>query len=188
MSVAPTSFNLLAPGMTPGWSFYDRTGAILRADSTGMLTGLTSQQMYDARRAGCSMFMANQSPPVTTYTEDSTATAHTLSVASFTESTDQVLALTGAMVTGLALTLMSAAALAAVIPGAVAQGAKFKLRIINRSSNSNSIWTLTADSGATFTLTGTMTIAHSAWRDFLVTIAAGGLTGTIQAIGTGTAG
>ena len=181
---APSTFNMLAPGATAYWSFHDRNGLAITADATGALTGLTYPQFRDAEAAGCTLYMAGQSPPQPSYKEDSATDSKTLSSADITESVDQTLAMTGAASTG-ALTMAAAATVASWFPGAVAQGAVFKLRIINRNSNAVA-WTVTVDSPATWTLNGTMSVNQNTWRDFLVTIAKGGLTGTIQAMGTGT--
>lgn len=75
----------------------------------------------------------------------------------------------------------SAAAMLADIPnGAV--GVSWILRIINTGAGT---LTLTADGGATVTLTGTMTVPTNTTRDFVVTITSP-TTATIQTIGVGT--
>ena len=58
-----------------------------------------------------------------------------------------------------------AAQMLADIPGAQV-GNSYYFRIINTGAGT---LTLTADSGATVTMTGTMTVAQNTWRDFILT-------------------
>ena len=182
---ASSTFVMLAPGMTPLWSFHDRNGANIAADANGVLSGLTFAQMKDAQGAGCTLFTYSQVPPRPTYTVDTSTASETLPVADITDSLDQTLAFTGTLGGAGALTLPAVSVIAAAIPGAVAQGAVFRLRIMNKSAGAYA-WTVTVDTGATWTLNGTMAISQNNWRDFIVTIAAGGLTGSFQEIGGST--
>lgn len=61
-------------------------------------------------------------------------------------------------------------------------GQSYALRILNAGAGT---FTLATDSGTGFTMTGTMTIATTTFRDFIVTINSG-TTGTVQAVGQGT--
>ena len=61
-------------------------------------------------------------------------------------------------------------------------GMSWGLRITNTGAGT---LTLTADSGATVTLTGTMTVAQNTFRDFIATINTA-TTATITSVGTGT--
>jgi hypothetical protein len=61
-------------------------------------------------------------------------------------------------------------------------GMSWELRITNTGAGT---LTLTADSGATVTLTGTMTVPQNTFRDFICTINTA-TTATITAVGTGT--
>jgi hypothetical protein len=64
----------------------------------------------------------------------------------------------------------------------LAIGQSYMLRVLNTGANP---FTLATDSGAGFTMTGTMTVALNTWRDFIVTINSA-TTGTVQQMGTGT--
>lgn len=59
-------------------------------------------------------------------------------------------------------------------------GLAYVLRVINTNAG-----TLTITMDASFTASGTLTLATNTWREFIVTLATG-TTGTWQAIGTGT--
>lgn len=61
-------------------------------------------------------------------------------------------------------------------------GLTWRFRIINTGAGT---LTLTADAGATVTLSGTMTVAQNTWRDFVGTFVTG-TTATITQVGTGT--
>ena len=61
-------------------------------------------------------------------------------------------------------------------------GVSWTLRIINTGAGT---LTLATDSGAGFTMTGTMTVLTNTFRDFIVTVTAA-TTGTVQSVGTGT--
>ena len=61
-------------------------------------------------------------------------------------------------------------------------GTPWYLRITNTGAGT---LTLTTDSGAGFTMTGTMTVPVNTFRDFVVTVTAA-TTGTVQTVGTGT--
>jgi hypothetical protein len=76
----------------------------------------------------------------------------------------------------------TAAQMLADIPGAQV-GDSFMFRIIN--SGGSGVLTLTADSGATVTMTGTMTIANAYFRDFILTFNTAA-TATVQQVGIGT--
>lgn len=90
-----------------------------------------------------------------------------------------VLDLTGALGAGANVQLPTAASLLSAFGGV---GFSYILRIMNHSAGAFA-WTVTTNTG--WTLSGTMTIAQNATRDFLVTVNASG-TATLQNIGTGT--
>ena len=75
----------------------------------------------------------------------------------------------------------TAAQMLADTPGA-GIGYSWKFRIINTGAGT---LTLTADSGATVTLSGTMTVAQNTWRDFVGTFNTA-TTATITEVGVGT--
>jgi hypothetical protein len=80
-----------------------------------------------------------------------------------------------------AQTVRTAAQMLADTPNAQV-GMSYSLRIANSGAGT---LTLTADGGATVTLTGTMTIPTATFRDFIVTFTAAA-TATIQTVGDGT--
>lgn len=95
---------------------------------------------------------------------------------------ETVLGLTGAISTAQNAQLPTVAALVAAIPnGSVGQ--TYKLRIMNVGGTSSGVFTITTNTG--WTLTGTMTIAVGAYRDFLVTLTALNAA-VLQNIGGGT--
>lgn len=111
--------------------------------------------------------------------------------ASFTATQQQVmsgevtvLALTGVAGAGVALTLPTVATLLATLtPQQAVVGSTVWLRIINVATTQ----TVTVTTATGWTLSGTMTIATTTYRDFLVQITAVGVTptATIQNIGGG---
>lgn len=109
--------------------------------------------------------------------------------ASFTASPSQimgaentVLVLTGTAGAGVALTLPTALALAqALTPQQAVVSSSIWLRVINVATTQ----TVTVTTNTGWTLNGTMTIATTTYRDFLVTIT--GITGTPGAITAATA-
>jgi len=118
--------------------------------------------------------------PATAFNAIATNSPVTLSGAQVAGGQDTVVNLTGTAGT---VTLPTAAQLLAALP-LVAQvvGASGALRVIGTTGT----WTVTTATG--WTLTGTMTVAVSTWRDFFWTITAIGATptATLQQIGTGT--
>ncbi len=93
-------------------------------------------------------------------------TAFTATGAQVAGANSVILNCTGALGSGQALTLPTAADLVAAIPNAIV-GQTYRLRIQNTSSG-NFAWTVTTNTG--LTLTGTMTVAQNTYRDFLVTL------------------
>lgn len=81
-----------------------------------------------------------------------------------------------------AQTVRSAAQMLSEIPGGFIAGLAYTLRIVNTGAGT---LTLTADPGATVTLTGTMTVAQNVFRDYIVTFNSA-TTATIQSVGAGT--
>lgn len=75
----------------------------------------------------------------------------------------------------------TAAQMLADFPGATV-GASWSFRIINTGAGT---LTLTADAGATVTLSGTMTVAQNTWRDFVGTFTTA-TAATITQVGVGT--
>lgn len=97
-----------------------------------------------------------------------------------------VLNLSGTLGAGAALTLPTVATLLATLtPQQAVVGSTVQLRILNASSAAFS-WTVTTNTG--WTLNGTMSIAQTTFRDFIVTVTGVGAspTATIQEIGGGT--
>lgn len=92
------------------------------------------------------------------------------------------LALTGAITTAQNAQLPTVAALLAALP-AEAIGQTYKLRVLNIGGTTSGVFTIVTNTG--WTLTGTMTIAVGAYRDFLVKLTS--LTAaTLQNLGGGT--
>lgn len=102
----------------------------------------------------------------------------TLATGAITGGDITVLTNTGA--TPGAQTVRTAAQMLADIPGAQA-GDSFMFRIVNTGAGT---LTLTADGGATVTITGTATIATNIFRDYVLTFNTA-TTATIQSIGSG---
>lgn len=102
----------------------------------------------------------------------------TLAVGDITGANLTVLQNTGA--TPGAQTVRTAAQMLADIPGAVS-GSSFMFRIVNTGAGT---LTLTADGGATVTITGTATIATNIFRDYSLTFTSA-TAATIQSVGSG---
>lgn len=112
----------------------------------------------------------------------SNTTSFTATGAQVAGGKDVTLRLTGVLASGQNITLPTAAAIVAAIPGATV-GMSYPLRIINTSGGAFS-WTVVTNTG--LTLTGTLTIAQNTFRDFYVTLTS--LTAvTVTARGVGTA-
>ena len=107
------------------------------------------------------------------------ATAGTLAAGAITGA--QFVCLTNTNATPGAQTVRTAAQMIADTPNGL-PGLSYMLRITNSGAGT---LTLTADGGATVTLTGTMTVATNTWRDFVVTFNTA-TTATIQGVGVGT--
>lgn len=120
---------------------------------------------------------AGSSLPAAKFTTASLS-AGTLAAGSITGATFSVLTNTGA--TPGAQTVRTAAQMLADIPGA-AVGFCSMFRIANTGAGT---FTLTADGGATVTLTGTATIAQNVFRDYTLTFPTA-TTATIQSVGSG---
>ena len=94
-----------------------------------------------------------------------------------------VLNLTGTLGAGANMTLPTVTALLGAMV-APFDGQTYLLRILNNSS-ANFAWTVMTNTG--WTLSGTVTIAQSTSRDFIVTIGSvGSATATLQNVGSGT--
>lgn len=104
--------------------------------------------------------------------------AGTLAVGDITGANFSVLTNTGA--TPGAQTVRTAAQMLADIPGAVS-GTVVMFRIVNTGAGT---LTLTADGGATVTITGTATIATNIFRDYTLTFTSA-TAATIQSVGSG---
>lgn len=102
----------------------------------------------------------------------------TLAAGAITGAAFVVLTNTGA--TPGAQTVRTAAQMLADFPAARA-GMSYMLRIVNTGAGT---LTLTADGGATVTLTGTATVAQNTFRDYVVTFNTA-TTATIQSVGSG---
>jgi hypothetical protein len=105
-------------------------------------------------------------------------TAGTLAAGAITGAAFTVLTNTGA--TPGAQTVRTAAQMLADIPGAQA-GFSSMFRIVNTGAGT---FTLTADGGATVTITGTATIAQNIFRDYVLTFTSA-TAATIQSVGSG---
>jgi len=139
-------------------------------DVTGLLTAITSINPW---QAGVYNAASN--------TTGFTATQSQVMSAEFT-----VLELTGTIGAGQALTLPTVATLISTLtPNQAVVGSTIGLRV-GRGNNGAFNWTVTTNTG--WTLNGTMTIAASTFRDFLITLTNVGATPTavIQQVGTGT--
>lgn len=93
-----------------------------------------------------------------------------------------VVALTGTLAADSTMTMPTATAMIAVIPGAFV-GQSYVLRVLNDSGASH-VWTVVGN--ASVTVAGSATIAQNSWREFLVTLGAGLLSVAMQNIGGGT--
>jgi hypothetical protein len=118
-----------------------------------------------------------QAPPVAQFSTAALA-AGTLAAGAITGAAFTVLQNTGA--TPGAQTVRTAAQMLADFPAARV-GFSYILRIVNTGAGT---LTLTADGGATVTITGTATVATNVFRDYLVTFNTA-TTATIQSIGSG---
>jgi hypothetical protein len=111
-----------------------------------------------------------------------TTVSATLSAANVTGGLASVdLALTGTLGSGQNVTLPLVTALTAAMATPTI-GSSYRLRIINESS-ANFAWTVVTNTG--WTLTGTMTINQSTWREFVVTLNTL-TTATLQSVAVGT--
>jgi hypothetical protein len=116
----------------------------------------------------------------TVFNAIATASPVTLTGAQMAGAQDSIINMTGTAGT---VTVPTAALFIAALPStAQVVGASGVLRIIATTGT----WTVTTATG--WTLTGTMTIAISTWRDFVWTVTGVGASAavTLQAIGTGT--
>ncbi|KWN69154.1 hypothetical protein [Burkholderia ubonensis] len=119
------------------------------------------------------------------YNADGATASKTLTATEISGAAQCFLAFTGTFGAGGAITLPTVAALIAALPSAVQSnpvGITWQLRIINVATTQ----TLTVTTNTGWTLNGTMTIATTVWRDFIVTITSA-TTATIQAVGAGNA-
>lgn len=121
--------------------------------------------------------------PLVQFSTATNTTAFTATTAQTVGGKLTVLALTGTLGAGAALTLPTATAIVAALPGA-AIGRTYTLRFINSSSGAFA-WTITAGIGDT--VTGTATVAQSTFRDYEVLVTAVATPAvTLQNIGAGT--
>lgn len=119
------------------------------------------------------------------YNADAATASKTLSGSEMSGAAQVFLAFTGTFGAGGALTLPSIANLIAALPAVVQAnpiGLTWQLRIINVATTQ----TLTVTTATGWTLGGTMTIATTTFRDFVVTITSA-TTASIQAVGSGNA-
>lgn len=120
------------------------------------------------------------SPVAAVYNTNNAATSTTLTAANITGAQQYVaLSLTGAPVGAVNATLPTVAN-TVIAMHAPSSASSFELRIIN---NSAQVWTVVTNTG--WTTGGTMTLAATSWRDFIVKLT-GLTTATIQTVGAGT--
>jgi len=124
--------------------------------------------------------------PAGAYNAASNTTGFTATQSQIMAAENTVLELTGTIGAGQALTLPTVATLISTLtPQQAVVGSTVVLRI-GRGANGAFSWTVTTNTG--WTLNGSMTIAQSTFRDFLITLTNVGAspTAVIQQIGTGT--
>ncbi len=155
-------------------------GTTTQVDAFGYVT-VDSKYINGMEVAG---FIAVVNPvdtlPNDAYNAQTNTSAATVTAANLV-ARNAVLNMTGALGGAAALTLPTVAALVALIPEWVV-GMSIHLRVINSGAGAFA-WTLTT--AATWTMTGTMSVAQNTWRDFLITFQSA-TTGTVQSVGTGT--
>lgn len=170
---APTGINNSTTIILPDGT----TGTI---DAFGYIT-IDSKYIQGLETAG---FVTVLNPidtlPNDKYTAQTDTTNATVATANMV-ARNAILNMTGTLGSGQTLTLPTVAQLVALIPEWVV-GMSIRFRVIN-SGGGAFAWTLTT--AATWTMTGTMTVAQNTWRDFLVTFQSA-TTGTVQQVGTGT--
>lgn len=116
------------------------------------------------------------------FNTNSAAAGTTLTAANITGGVATVdLQMTGALGAGANAQLPTVAAMAAALHTPTV-GTSFRLRITNASSGAFA-WTVTTNTG--WTLTGTMTVNQSTWREFVVTLTSL-TTAVLQSVATGT--
>lgn len=121
----------------------------------------------------------------TNLTTATNTTAFTATGSQVSGAAQNFLILSGTLGAGAALTLPTVASMLLGLPAnvqAAPVGTSWQVRIINNSGGAFA-WTVTTNTG--WTLAGTMTIAQSTFRDFVVQIT-GASTATITSVGTGT--
>jgi hypothetical protein len=167
------------PSLTAGTvvCFADGTTAVVDANGN-VSVPQTMQSVSGALNAG---FIPSLLPQ-TLYTIPNSATALTWTVAQCSGAQMVIMNRIGAFGAGVSDITPTAALLIAAVPNWQI-GGSYVLRVIN--ANSGGAYTLTVTSGASVTLTGTMTMAQNTWRDFQVTYTGAG-TVTLQSMGTGT--
>ncbi|PRF97455.1 hypothetical protein [Burkholderia ambifaria] len=119
------------------------------------------------------------------YNADAATASKTLSATEISGAAQCFLAFTGTFGAGGALTLPTVANLIAALPAVVQAnpvGLTWQLRVINVATTQ----TLTMTTNTGWTLAGTMTIATTVFRDFVVTITSA-TTASLQAVGAGNA-
>ena len=124
--------------------------------------------------------------PATAYNAASNTTGFTATQQQIMPAELGVLELTGTIGSGQALTLPTVATLISTLtPQQAVVGSSIALRV-GRGATGAFNWTVTTNTG--WTLNGTMTIAQSTFRDFIITLTNVGTTPTavIQQVGTGT--
>lgn len=117
------------------------------------------------------------------YNADAATASKTLSGQEISGAAQCFLAFTGTAGAGVAATLPTVANLIAALPSAVQAspvGITWQLRIINVATTQ----TITMTTNTGWTLNGTMTVATTTWRDFVVTITSA-TTASIQNVGGG---
>lgn len=117
------------------------------------------------------------------YNTDATTASKTLSGTEMSGAAQCFLAFTGVAGAGVAATLPTVANLIAALPSVVQAnpvGITWQLRVINVATTQ----TITMTTNTGWTLSGTMTVATTTWRDFVVTITSA-TTASIQNAGGG---
>jgi len=158
-----------------------RSGNAYPSDQSGVVNVQAGQDVTDAINNGWIHYTGLVSNTPTAYNVDAGTTAHAATAVNFTGGQDVTLNMSGTLAGAANLTTPTAVAILALLSNPVI-GQGYVLRIINASAGAFA-WTLVA--GAGVTLSGTMSIAQSTFRDFNITVTSL-TTIKIQSVGTGT--
>jgi hypothetical protein len=130
--------------------------------------------------------LADQAPasPSVGYAALTATTNATLTAAQTQPGRDSIVVvdMTGTAAAPSTLTLPTVAALVTALGADFVAGMSWLMRVINHNAD-NDAWTLTTAAG--WTLTGTLSVAQSTYRDFVVTLTSA-TAGTVQDVGGGT--